>query len=272
MCSVSFRGDLQVPGGHGRLFERGDGVGVGADRRARVEGLEVGLQVEAGGAIEVPHHVVVGRVAQKVCEVLTARPGSVAPGRDSIQYRPNWMKLSSGNDSTALGVLRGLDRLRVVRCGLGNAGRDRRDIEEREDERDTRAPFGRRLGGHHRRGERGSRCGALTRVREIDELGFGSRHEEPRDRVLRVELVVVEMDGAGDESAREGAPSMIPAPRSASSALTSPPIEVPNARTRSGACGRPDAVTASIVANWSLTAVFSAHQEPAGSYEEPASA
>ncbi len=65
---------------------------------------------------------------------------------------------------------------------------------------------------------------------------------------------------------------MTPAPCSASSALTSPPIDVPNASTRSGACGSAAAVTAPIVANWSLTAVFSAHQEPAGSYDDPASA
>ena len=65
---------------------------------------------------------------------------------------------------------------------------------------------------------------------------------------------------------------MIPAPCSASSALTSPPIEEPNARTRSGVDGRAAADTAPIVANWSSTAVFSAHHEPVGSYDEPASA
>ncbi len=61
------------------------------------------------------------------------------------------------------------------------------------------------------------------------------------------------------------APSMRPAPSCASSALTRPPIEVPNASTWRGRPGSTVLSTAWSVPNWSLTAVSSAHSEPFGS-------
>ncbi len=164
--------------------------------------LQIGLQVEAGGAIELPHDVVVGRVAQELGEVLTARPRSVAAGRELDPVPAELDEVEQRERLNRARVLRGLDRRGVVRRRLGNAGRDGHDVEEREDEREACAAFRSRLGGLYRRGQRGSGRGALARVREIDELGSGSRHEELRDRVLRVELVVVEMDRAGDEPAR----------------------------------------------------------------------
>ena len=65
---------------------------------------------------------------------------------------------------------------------------------------------------------------------------------------------------------------MCPAPCCASSALISPPIELPTAITRLGACGSAFAVAAPIVWNWSRTALCSAHHDPFGSYDEPARA
>jgi len=65
---------------------------------------------------------------------------------------------------------------------------------------------------------------------------------------------------------------MSPAPSCASSALTSPPIEVPNASTCRGSPGSTVRSTARSVWNWSRTALSSAHSEPFGSYEDPASA
>ena len=61
------------------------------------------------------------------------------------------------------------------------------------------------------------------------------------------------------------APLIRPAPTCASSALTRPPIDVPNASTWLGRRGSTVPSTAASVPNWSLTAVSSAHSEPFGS-------
>jgi len=61
------------------------------------------------------------------------------------------------------------------------------------------------------------------------------------------------------------APSTLPAPCCASSALTRPPIEVPKASTCFGRAGSTVDSTAASVPNWSLTAVSSAHSELLGS-------
>src|SRR5579863_3015619 len=61
------------------------------------------------------------------------------------------------------------------------------------------------------------------------------------------------------------APSILPRPDCASSALTSPPIEEPIAITCLGLDGSTVDSTAARVPNWSLTAVSSAHSELFGS-------
>ncbi len=160
-------------------------------------------QAEARRPVHRRHLAQVGGPGQEGREVRAAGPGGAAP-RGLVDRRPGGLdEVQGGERSGELDlVLGGLLGGRVGgrrRCRL--ACRPRGDVDERHGQGQP-GPAGRRLLRLPRRARQRGRGGdGAARVRKAHQLYVLAGQQQLGQRVLAVELVVVQVDAAGDDPA-----------------------------------------------------------------------